>query len=45
MLDIDNFKKYNDTNGHEAGNKLLVSLAEALRHNTRNCDILTRYGR
>jgi diguanylate cyclase (GGDEF)-like protein len=44
MLDIDNFKKYNDTNGHEAGNKLLVSLAEALRHNTRNCDILTRYG-
>jgi diguanylate cyclase (GGDEF)-like protein len=44
MLDIDDFKKYNDTNGHEAGNKLLVSLAQTLRHNTRNCDLLTRYG-
>jgi len=44
MLDIDNFKKYNDTNGHEAGNRLLVNLAQTLRHNTRNCDLLTRYG-
>jgi diguanylate cyclase (GGDEF)-like protein len=44
MLDIDDFKKYNDTNGHEAGNKLLVNLAQTLRHNTRNCDLLIRYG-
>jgi diguanylate cyclase (GGDEF)-like protein len=44
MLDIDDFKKYNDTNGHEAGNKLLVNLALTLRHNTRNCDLLIRYG-
>jgi diguanylate cyclase (GGDEF)-like protein len=44
MLDIDNFKKYNDTNGHEAGNRLLVNLAQTLRHNTRNCDLRTRYG-
>ena len=44
MLDIDNFKKYNDTNGHEVGNKLLVNLAQTLRHNTRNCDLLNRYG-
>jgi diguanylate cyclase (GGDEF)-like protein len=44
MIDIDNFKKYNDTNGHEAGNKLLINLAQTLRHSTRNCDLLTRYG-
>lgn len=44
MIDIDNFKKYNDTNGHEAGNKLLFNLGQMLRHNTRNCDILSRYG-
>lgn len=44
MMDIDNFKQYNDTKGHEAGNELLVRLATSLRQNTRNCDILTRYG-
>lgn len=44
MIDIDNFKTYNDTLGHEAGNELLVRLSTSLRQNTRNCDILTRYG-
>ncbi|MBN1635970.1 MAG: diguanylate cyclase [Deltaproteobacteria bacterium] len=44
MIDIDNFKEYNDTRGHEQGNELLMSLSHILRHNTRNCDILARYG-
>ncbi|MEA2102410.1 MAG: GGDEF domain-containing protein, partial [Thermodesulfobacteriota bacterium] len=42
--DIDDFKNYNDTKGHEEGNALLKHLSHILRHNTRNCDILARYG-
>jgi len=44
MIDIDNFKGYNDTKGHEEGNELLMRLAHVFRHNTRNCDLLARYG-
>ncbi|OPZ60920.1 MAG: Response regulator PleD [Deltaproteobacteria bacterium ADurb.Bin510] len=44
MIDIDDFKQYNDSQGHEAGNELLRGLARVLTHNTRNCDILGRYG-
>ncbi len=44
MIDIDDFKKYNDARGHENGNELLVRLSHVFKHNTRNCDILARYG-
>jgi len=44
MIDIDDFKMYNDAKGHEKGNELLVRLSRVFKHNTRNCDILTRYG-
>jgi diguanylate cyclase (GGDEF)-like protein len=44
MIDIDDFKKYNDAKGHEEGNELLIRLSHVFRHNTRNCDILARYG-
>lgn len=44
MIDIDDFKVYNDTKGHEEGNELLVRLSHVFRHNTRNCDVLARYG-
>jgi diguanylate cyclase (GGDEF)-like protein len=44
MIDIDDFKMYNDAKGHEKGNELLVRLSHVFKHNTRNCDILTRYG-
>lgn len=44
MLDLDDFKAYNDTRGHEAGNELLVNIAHIFRHNTRNCDMIFRYG-
>lgn len=45
MLDIDNFKKYNDTYGHLQGDKCLKSVAEAIRKAvTRPRDIVARYG-
>jgi len=44
MIDIDDFKRYNDTKGHEEGNEILTRLSHIFRHNTRNCDMLARYG-
>ncbi len=44
MIDIDDFKGFNDSKGHEEGNILLGRLAHIFKHNTRNCDILARYG-
>jgi two-component system cell cycle response regulator len=44
MIDIDDFKKFNDAKGHEEGNEMLVRLAHVFKHNTRNCDLLARYG-
>ena len=45
MLDIDFFKKYNDSYGHEAGDKCLASVAKALNDNIgRVNDIVVRYG-
>jgi diguanylate cyclase (GGDEF)-like protein len=45
MLDVDDFKAYNDRYGHPQGDRLLVELAGILRHGTRNeVDILARYG-
>jgi diguanylate cyclase len=44
MLDIDNFKKLNDTYGHEAGDQALVHLAQVVRETLRPQDTLARYG-
>ncbi len=44
MIDIDNFKQYNDTYGHVSGDKVLKLVAEALVRNTRKSDIVARYG-
>lgn len=44
MLDIDHFKKYNDTNGHVAGDKLLVTVASLMQREVRSADLLFRYG-
>lgn len=44
MIDIDNFKRINDTYGHPAGDKLLEQFAEILKSNTRNTDIVARLG-
>lgn len=44
ILDIDYFKKINDTYGHESGNDLLVKLANLLRNHAGPRDTLARYG-
>lgn len=44
IIDVDNFKKYNDLNGHQAGDKLLKRLGQLIRSSTRNSDIPCRYG-
>ena len=44
MLDIDYFKKINDTYGHLIGDEILKGIAEALRNNVRDTDIVGRYG-
>jgi diguanylate cyclase (GGDEF)-like protein len=44
MLDLDNFKHFNDTYGHPAGDKILCLVAAALRAAARFTDILGRYG-
>jgi len=44
MLDVDHFKLYNDSHGHPAGDKVLVTLARLLEENLRTSDIVARYG-
>jgi diguanylate cyclase (GGDEF)-like protein len=44
MIDIDHFKSYNDTYGHQAGDNVLRNIAEVLKANTRSSDIVARYG-
>ena len=44
MMDIDNFKNYNDTNGHPAGDELLKELALIIQKTIRKTDITCRYG-
>ncbi len=44
LIDIDNFKSYNDTLGHLAGDKALKSFATILLENTRKSDTIARYG-
>ncbi|OCL27957.1 hypothetical protein U472_01795 [Orenia metallireducens] len=44
MMDIDYFKAYNDNNGHPAGNEALKLLSRILQDNTRENDIVCRFG-
>jgi diguanylate cyclase (GGDEF)-like protein len=44
MIDIDHFKSVNDTYGHQAGDRVLVSLASLLRRALRRSDVVGRYG-
>jgi diguanylate cyclase (GGDEF)-like protein len=44
MLDIDNFKKINDTFGHPVGDEILKGLVEELMTNARDSDVVARYG-
>jgi len=44
MLDIDHFKKYNDTYGHPAGDIILQKVAKLLQEHGRRLDIVARFG-
>lgn len=44
ILDVDNFKNYNDTMGHPAGDEVLRKLSKILRDTIRENDIAARYG-
>ena len=44
LFDIDHFKHFNDTNGHEEGNVVLSTLATLMKQVGRRGDILARYG-
>ncbi|HBA88828.1 MAG TPA: diguanylate cyclase response regulator [Geobacter sp.] len=44
FMDVDNFKKYNDTHGHPQGDLLLQTLAQILMSHLRVSDLAARYG-
>jgi len=44
FLDLDHFKKFNDTFGHEAGDAVLREMADAFRKHFRGDDVICRYG-
>jgi diguanylate cyclase (GGDEF)-like protein len=44
MIDVDNFKNYNDTLGHPAGDALLRELANVITWQLRQSDFIARYG-
>ncbi len=44
LLDVDHFKRYNDTQGHQGGDQALIALANVLRDRVRPADCVARYG-
>lgn len=44
MIDIDNFKKINDTFGHAVGDQILISSSQLLKNKARNTDSFIRWG-
>ena len=44
MMDIDNFKEFNDFYGHQVGDEVLKKLAKFLKKEVRNADVVARYG-
>jgi diguanylate cyclase (GGDEF)-like protein len=44
LLDVDNFKHYNDTNGHQFGDEVLKGIGRVLRESVRSSDLAARYG-
>jgi len=44
IMDLDHFKKFNDTMGHQVGDRLLQDLVKILQKNVRKGDLVARYG-
>lgn len=44
LLDLDHFKRYNDTHGHSAGDQLLVTVAKTMKNEVRETSLVVRYG-
>jgi len=44
LFDIDDFKKYNDTYGHQVGDEIIRDTAQLFRKHCRKDDVVTRYG-
>ena len=44
MIDVDHFKQYNDSMGHQAGDRALARIAAILKESFRQADIIVRYG-
>jgi len=44
MMDIDNFKQFNDTYGHQTGDRVLMALVQKCKNSTRSDDFLARFG-
>ena len=44
MIDIDKFKRVNDTYGHTIGDEVIIALARVLKYNSRESDIVSRWG-
>ena len=44
MLDLDGYKQFNDTYGHQAGDQMLVVLGKVIASNLRTMDVSARYG-
>lgn len=44
MVDLDDFKKFNDKYGHLSGDKMLIHIANTLKRNIRDSDFIARYG-
>src|SRR6185369_9306419 len=44
MIDIDHFKKFNDTHGHQVGDQVLKLVGRTMTENLKGRDIVCRYG-